>query len=424
MIALWLFAAFWCTISFLVFGTLLLASAPWSALAFSGVFALIGVSLIVGLILTAIQRWRLGPASLVADPASVEDGDRVTLRLQLKRNSLDTREVKFELALQEDDDGWTTRRCDKRTATLHAGTLNASTQFAIEPNVPHTTSTRRWHATATVHGMRFASVDCDVNVLRSERAKQPSNETFALDATAITESIAAAPDGAREIAPGVWTWTHTYAALRVIGVFLLCFACFWLWGSSKSVFVDLIALMRGRGSSLGSLGALLFHLPFLIVGTAIFIAAIGALTHRFTCEARHGQVSVRASVLGLRVHERTIAADDITHFQAGSWLTSGNAVWRYSLVARTERGAAVLPIEATGTEALAASARWLATVMGCPSKRFDPVMMDSSEPRLLLSSDSHKAISFMGMFKSVFNAAFMIGVAGFALLLLGVLWAR
>jgi hypothetical protein len=129
-------------------------------------------------------------------------------------------------------------------------------------------------------------------------------------------------------------------------------------------------------------------------------------------------------VLGRQLHERTIAAEDITHFQSGSWLTSGNAVLRYSLIARTERGAAVLPIEATGTDALAASARWLAAVMGCPSKRFDPVMMDSSEPRLILSNDARKAISFMGMFKSVFNAAFMIGVAGFALLFLGVLWAR
>ena len=207
-------------------------------------------------------------------------------------------------------------------------------------------------------------------------------------------------------------------------MFLLCFACFWLWGSSKSVFVDLIALIRARGNPLGSLGALLFHLPFLIIGIAIFIAALGALTHRFKCEARHGQVSVRASVLGRQLHERTIAAEDITHFQSGSWLTSGNAVLRYSLIARTERGAAVLPIEATGTDALAASARWLAAVMGCPSKRFDPVMMDSSEPRLILSSDARKAISFVGIFKSVFNAAFMIGVAGFALLLLGVLWAR
>ncbi|HPV24956.1 MAG TPA: hypothetical protein PLJ65_12330, partial [Casimicrobium sp.] len=82
------------------------------------------------------------------------------------------------------------------------------------------------------------------------------------------------------------------------------------------------------------------------------------------------------------------------------------------------------PIEATGTDALAASARWLATVIGSPSKRFDPVMMDSGEPRLPLSGDPRKAIPFAGMPKSVFNAAFMIGVAGFALLLLGVLWAR
>ena len=424
MIMLWVFTVFWCGISLLVFGSMIRASAPWSALAFSGVFALIGVALIVGLVLTHIQRWRLGRASLVADPASVEEGDRVTLRLQLEHNVLDTREVKFELALQEEDDGWSTRRSEKRTALLHAGTLTASAQFVIEPNSPPTATSRRWHATATVRGMRFASVDCDVIVLRSERAKLPSDETFALDAPAIVDPLAAAPDGAREIAPGVWTWTHTYAALRGIGVFLLCFACFWLWGSSKSVFVDLIALVRARGNPLGSPGALLFHLPFLIVGIAIFIAALGVLTHRFKCEARHGQISVRTSVLGRQLHERTIAAEDITHFQAGSWLTSGNAVLRYSLVARTERGAAVLPIEATGTEALAASARWLATVMGCPSKRFDPVMMDSSEPRLILSSDSRKAISFMGMFKSVFNAAFMIGVAGFALLLLGVLWVR
>jgi hypothetical protein len=420
MIVLWFFAAFWCTISFLVLGTMIRSSAPWPALAFCGVFV---VTLVVGLILSHIQRWRLGRANLVADPALIEDGDRVTLHLQLERNVFDTREVKFELALQEEDDGWTTRRSEARTALLHAGALTTSAQFVIEANAPHTTANRRWHASAVVRGMRFASVDCDVTVKRSERARLPSDETFSLNALAATND-AAAPDGAREIAPGVWTWTHTYATLRGIGVFLLCFACFWLWGSSKSVFADLIALVRARGNPLGSLGALLFHLPFLIVGIAIFIAALSALTHRFKCEARHGQVRVRASVLGRQLYERTIAAEDITHFQAGSWLTSGNAVLRYSLVARTERGAAVLPIEATGTDALAASARWLATVMGCPSKRFDPVMMDSSEPRLILSSDARKAISFTGMFKSVLNAAFMIGVAGFALLLLGVLWAR
>lgn len=423
MILLWIFTTFWCAISFLVFGTMLRSSAPWSALAFSGVFALIGVALISGLILTHIQRWRLGRASLVADPASVEEGDRVTLRLQLERNVLDTREVKFELALQEEDDGWTTRRSDKRTATLHEGTLSAGTQFVIEPNAPHTTSNRRWHATATVHGMRFASVDCDVVVERSERSSRPSDETFVLD-DGNTATDVVAPDNAREIAPGVWAWTHTYTSLRWIGVFLLCFACFWLWGAGVSVFTDLAQLVRSKRSALPNIGALLFHLPFLIVGIAILVGAIGALTHRFACEARRGEVHVRAIVFGRTLYGSVIRADDIKLFQAGSWLTSGNAVLRYSLVARTEHGAAVLPIEATGTDALAANARWLANVMGCQDKRFDPVMMDSSEPRMALSGDPSKAILFGGILKSVLNAAFMIGIVGFALLLLGVLWAR
>jgi len=423
MIMLWVFTVFWCGISFLVFGSMLRSSAPWSALAISSVFALIGIGLIVGLSLTHIQRWRLGGASLVADPASIEDGDRVTLHLQLERNVFDTREVKFELALQEEDDGWTTRRSEARTALLHAGALTTSAQFAIEANAPHTTANRRWHASAVVRGMRFASVDCDVTVKRSERARLPSDETFSLNALTATNDTVA-PDGAREIAPGVWTWTHTYRALRVIGVLLLCFACFWLWGSSKSVFVDLVELVRFRRNTLPTLGALLFHLPFLIVGVAILAGAIGALTHRSTCEARRGEMRFRARVFGRIMLERRISAADITLFQAGSWLASGNVGLRYSLVARTDRGAAVLPIEAAGTEALAAHARWLANVMGCPNKRFDPVMMDSSEPRLPLQGDPSQALPFAHILKSIFIAAFMIGVIGFALLIMGALWSR
>lgn len=110
------------------------SAAPWYAIAFTGVFVLIGAGLLYWLLVTHYQRWRTGRVKLSVMPDAVAGGESVTLRFDIERDNFAGRLVHFALELQENDDGWSTRDTLKATCVLHAALRQATAKITLPVN--------------------------------------------------------------------------------------------------------------------------------------------------------------------------------------------------------------------------------------------------------------------------------------------------
>ncbi len=435
MIFLWIFTIFWCGVSFTMMFAAIKGAAPWYAIAFIGVFVLVGVVLLYWLLATHYQRWRTGRVSLTVSPNGVAAGEAVTLRFDIASDDFAGRPVNFSLELQESDDGWTTRDTLKATGVLHAALRQASVRIVLPANARSSSPGWRWQASAHVDGLRYSNAECAVVVQRSEAASAPSKDTVLLDAnpgvndfTIRAQPHAAAtgaPAGAREIATGVWRWQQSSLALRAIGALVLAFAAFWLRGTAD--FGLIRSLATPHGWSWGGLGVALFSLPFVAGGLVMLAIGLALLTHRVSATARRGEVVIVTRAFGRPWHTQTLRSTDIQRLQAAASLSSGPTVLRYSMAARTARGALMLPFTARsideGAGSLTEQARWLARVLGMGEVQFDPDTLASDEPRLRNLTQEQARSRVGGLIGKLLGGAFALGLIGFALLFVWSLWS-
>lgn len=410
-------------------------AAPWYATAFISVFALIGVALLYWLLATHVHRWRTGRVSLAASPDGVAAGEAVTLRFDIASDHFAGRVVNFSLELQESDDGWTTRDTLKGAGVLHAALRQASTRITLPANARSNSPGWRWQASAHVDGLQYSNAECTVVVLRSEQASAPSKDTVMLDANPGIDdfgklapshaSASSAPAGAREIATGVWQWRQSSKALRVIGAIMLVFALFWL--RSTGDFGLIRSLASPNGWSWGALGVALFSLPFLAGGLVLVAIGLALVTHQVGATARRGEIVTTVHAFGRQWSAQTLRAGDVQRLQAVASLSSGPTALRYSLAARTAKGALTLPFTARsideGADSLIGQARWLARVLGIGEVQFDPDTLASDEPRLrnLAQEQTHARVG--SLIGKLVSGAFALGLVGFALLFLWSLWS-
>jgi len=436
MIFLWIFTLFWCAISFTKFYVSLSGRAPWYAVAFVSIFVLIGVALLVSLVATHYQRWRTGKTSLTVSPARLAGGETVTLTFQIASDDFAGRNVNFKLDLEEDDDGWSTRQSFTQTGALHAALRQATARISLPPNARASSNSWRWQASAHVDGLKYSTAECAVEVMRSAEASGPSKDTVALDAgigftipATRAAATASAPPNAREIAPGSWQWHESSNGLRVVGIIILVFAFFWL--RSTGDFGLIRSLAAGRGFSWGLVGAALFSLPFIAGGIMLLGIGIALLGMRMRGTARRGELLIDSRFLFWGWHVIRVRASDIDRFQAASSMSSGPTVLRYSLAARTARGAVRIPLTAKSVDGsdpkdgpgLVARARWLAGVLGIPGASFDPETMASDEPLLRDVALEDRRNLFGRALGRMFGGAFALGLVGFALLFVWSLWS-
>ena len=408
------------------------SAAPWYAIAFTGVFVLIGAGLLYWLLVTHYQRWRTGRVKLSVMPDAVAGGESVTLRFDIERDNFAGRLVHFALELQENDDGWSTRDTLKATGVLHAALRQATAKITLPVNARSSSNSWRWQATAHLDALQYSNAECGVTVRRAEQMSPPSSNTVTLDTAGTFSSSAARltgasapPQGARETSAGVWQWQQSSTALRVIGAILLLFACFWLRGTGDFGLVRVLA--SPQSWSWGALGMALFSLPFVAGGLVMLAVSLWLLTHSQGATVRLGEIRTTTGALGMRWETYTLRASDIQRLQATASMTSGPTVLRYSLAARTASGALPLPFTAKAIDGEAGSlieqARWLARALGIHEVQFDPETLASDEPLLRISALEQSRARWAQLIGRALGGAFALGLIGFALLFVWSLWS-
>lgn len=434
MIAMWLFAVFWCTVSFTVLSQAMKSSTPWGWLLFILGMTLPGVLMLLWLIATHYQRWRLGHITLVASPEAVTCGEKLHLRLELAGTDLGPRSVRFKLQLQESDEGWTTVQTLEQLGQLLPGVPWVNGTITLPTDAKPSQPGWRWRAVAVIEGFRWAPAECIVTVKRAPYTGQPSPATVTLDIASAasaplrTATDARAPAGAQEAAPGIWRWHQTYGLLKVAGGVLLLFSGFWLWHTLRSTWPDLLALRLGV--NLRVVGALLFQVPFWAAGLATATVGLALLGAQFRATARVGSVTVSLHALGRTWITLPVNASDIELLQPAPGLVNNGKVVNYALAARTATGVVTLPMKADSAAKLLPQARWLAAVLGRDGLRFDPAVMSADEPRLAMFErlpPPHQWQQLTGLgrtLKRLMSACIGLGVLGFALQFLGAWLSR
>jgi len=438
VIFLWVFTLFWCGVSFTMMFAAIKGGAPWYAIAFIGIFVLVGVALLYWLLATHYQRWRTGRVKLSATPDAVAGAETLTLRFDIEHDNFAGRTVNFSLELQESDDGWSTRDTIKAHGVLHAALRQATARITLPVNAKSTSHRWRWQASAHVDGLQYSSAECAVVVHRSEQASGPSKDTVTLTVDDVTSTVAAfggmpsaraaasgAPKGAHEVSPGVWRWQQSSVALRIVGLIVLLFALFWLRNTGD--FGLIRSLASPRSWSWGALGMALFSLPFIAGGLVMLAIGLALVTHRLGATVRRGEIRTTAGALGMQWDAQTLRASDIQRLQATASMTSGPTALRYSLAARTASGAVTLPFTAKSIEgdadSLIEQARWLARALGISDVQFDPETMASDEPKLRNLAQEQTRAHIGSLIGRAIGGAFALGLIGFALLFVWSLWS-
>lgn len=432
MIGLWLFALFWCAVSFTVLSQILKSSTPWGWIAFGIGMTLPGVLLTLGLITAHYQRWRVGRVTLVADPDTVTCGEPFHLRLELARDDVGPRSVRFKLELQQSDDGWNTVRTLEHVGQLHPGLTWASGAIVLPMDAKPSQRGWRWRAVAAIEGFPLASAECIVTVRRAPASGQASPAAVTLDVPRTTATPSAAdtgmqaPAGAQETAPGIWGWSQTHGLFQVVGAIFLAAGGFWLWHTLRGTLPDLQALRQGAG--LHAVGAVLFQVPFWAAGLAVATVGLGLLSLRFHATARAGSMDVGIQALGRTWITLPVTASDITLLQPAPGVINNGKPMNYTLAARTTTGVVTLPMASRSADGLLPQARWLVAVLGVEGLRFDPVVMNEDEPRAavfdgLFPADQRQELAGYGRtLKRLMAVCFGLGAVGFALQFLSA-WA-
>jgi hypothetical protein len=388
MISMWIFAVFWCAVSFTVLSQALNSSTPWAWMLFMVGMTLPGVLTLLWLITTHYQRWRLGRTTLTASPDAVTCGETLQLRLALTRADLGPRSVRFRLQLQESDEGWRTVQTLEQLGQLHPGVPWVNGAITLPADAKPSRSGWRWRAVAVIEGYRLATTECIVTVKRAPYTGQPSPAAVTLDTAPATSAPfgraadARAPAGAQETAPGTWRWSQTYGVLKGVGGVLLLFSGFWLWHTLRGTWPELLALRHD--ASLRVVGAVLFQVPFWAAGMAVAMVGLGLLSAQFRATARAGSVTVSVHALGRTWITMPVNASDIELLQPAPSLVNSGKVLSYALAARTATGVVTLPMKSDSAAELLPQARWLAAVLGRAGLRFDPAVMSEDEPRFAM----------------------------------------
>lgn len=434
MIGMWLFAVFWCTVSFVVLFQTLKSSTPWGWLLFAMGMTLPGVLILLWLIATHYQRWRVGRITLAASPDAVTCGETLQLRLELARTDLGPRSVRFKLELQENDDGWRTVQTLEYLGQLHPGVPWVTGAITLPADAKPSQRGWRWRAVAVMEGFRLVTAECIVTVNRAPAVHQASADAVTLDigpATSVPFGAAAdarAPAGAQEAAPGVWNWSQAYGFLKAVGGVLMLLSVFWLAHTARGTWPDLLALRHG--ASLRVVGAVLFQVPFWAAGLAVAMVGLGLLSAQFRATARAGSVTVSVHALGRTWITMPVNASDIELLQPAPSLVNNGKVLSYALAARTATGVVTLPMKSDSAAELLPQARWLAMVLGREGLRFDPVAMSKDEPRLTMLErvpppDQWRQLAGLGRtLKRLMTACMGLGILGFALQFLGTTLSR
>ncbi|TXT36299.1 MAG: hypothetical protein FD135_4391 [Comamonadaceae bacterium] len=429
MIGMWLFAVFWCTVSFAVLSQTLKASTPWGWLLFAVGMTLPGVVILLWLIATHYQRWRVGRITLVASPDVVTCGEKLHLRLELARTDLGPRDVRFKLELQESDEGWRTVQTLEHLGQLHPGVPWVNGAITLPADAKPSQRGWRWRVVAVLEGFRLATAECIVTVKRAPVVAQASPAAVTLDiapAASVPNGAAAdarAPAGAQETAPGTWCWSQTYGLLKVVGGVLLLLSGFWLWHTLRGTWPELLALRHD--ASLRVVGALLFQVPFWAAGMAVAMVGLGLLSAQFRATAQVGSVTVTVHALGRTWITMPVNASDIELLQPAPSLVNNGKVLSYALAARTATGVVTLPMKSDSAAELLPQARWLAAVLGRDGLRFDPVVMSADEPRFAMFDrvqplDQWQQLSGLGRtLKRLMTVCMGLGILGFVLQFLG-----
>ena len=415
MLFLWLFTVFWCAISFTMLGVVWQSSAPLSTLGFVSLFALIGLGLLAFLIKSHYDRWRVGNTKLAAHPASVVCGDAVTLDFQVDNDNFAGQSVKFELLGQLDDDGWTTRQTITQTATIQPALRHATARLTLPENAKESSGAWRWRATAALAKYPGVKAEQDVSVSAGPLADAPSADAFALDQFTKPQL----PQGAVEIAPGVWTWRGRPRLVRVIGLVLLAFTAFWLWNTAGFA-------LPPRGSDDGTAAQMmgvaiaLFGLPFWIGGILLFGLGLAILTFTQSATARASELQIVSRVLGKTMSTEVLRATDISSLQATASMSSGTKVMSYGLAARTELGTVDLPFSAKTVDELAMQARWLCDTLALSNVRFDPQVMNSDVRKRPQPQSAQTRIHMGRWIGRVMGITFALAVAAFVVIFIAV----
>lgn len=435
MIGMWLFAVFWCTVSFAVLSQTLKSSTPWAWLLFSVGMTLPGVLILLWRIATLYQRWRVGRITLVASPDAVTCEEKLHLRLELARVDLGPRSVRFKLELQESDEGWRTVQTLEQLGQLLPGVPWVNGAITLPEDAKPSQPGWRWRAVAVLEGFRLATTECIVTVKRAPFTGQASADAVTLGiapaasapfGTAAPFGAAAdaqAPAGAQETAPGIWNWSQTYGFFKVVGGVLLLFSGFWLWHTLRGTWPDLLALRHD--ASLRVVGALLFQVPFWASGMAVAMVGLGLMSAQFRAAACAGSVTVSVYALGRTWITMPVNASDIELLQPAPSLINNGKVLSYALAARTATGVVTLPMKSDSAAALLPQARWLAAVLGREGLRFDPAVMSADEPRFAMFErvpppDQWQQFAGQGRtLKRLTTVCVGLGILGFALQFLG-----
>jgi hypothetical protein len=429
MIGMWLFAVFWCAVSFTVLFQILNASTPWVWVLFIVGMTLPGVLTLLWLIATHYQRWRLGRITLTASPDAVTCGDQVHLRLELARADLGPCNVRFKLELQESDEGWRTVQTLEHLGQLHPGVPWVNGAITLPEDAKPSRPGWRWRAVAVIEGFRLATAECIVTVMRAPFTGQASADAVTLgiapaaSAPFGSAADARAPAGALETAPGAWHWRQTYGFLKGVGGVLLLFSGFWLWHTLRGTWPELLALPSG--ASLRVVGALLFQVPFWAAGMAVAVVGLGLLSAQFRATARVGSITVTVHALGRTWVTMPVNASDIELLQPAPSLVNNGKVLSYTLAARTATGVVTLPMKSDSAAKLLPQARWLAAVLGREGLRFDPAVMRQDEPRFAMFErvpppDQWQQLAGLGRtLKRLMTVCMGLGILGFALQFLG-----
>ena len=445
MAFLWFFTIFWCAISFTMFGVTLKSGESIFAIAFTGVFVLLGLALLAFLLAQLYQRLRVGKTTLLASPALVQLGDTVTLTFQSGRTFDDSQTVHFTLITERyDGEDWIAISTAKGSATLHASLTSTSTRMVVPPPSVADTATAklRARATACLGSWKLAITECPVSISVDDRPWTPSSLAAPLSVDTPAEAtgeaspfpnVAAAesaPSGAQEITPGVWQWTLRSRIVQVVGAVLLVFSFFWWHNIGLSQLLRDVFSSQARSShasrwALAEAGLMLFQVPFVVAGVFCTLLGLALLFGRIVAVVRPGEVSYRVRALGRTAYEQSVPASAIValhptpFYSSSTGSTATTSIASFALAARTADTVTWLPITAPSIAEIAERARWLASRLGVGHILFDPQPAGSTT---LVARDANgepalKRASPVGrLFLRAMGISTALALVGFAIL--------
>lgn len=430
--ALWLWVIIWCGGSFTMAYSVWIgnsAGSTWGVRLFTVPFVAIGAAVLYFLVLQLVHRQRVGDATLKTSPTSAQVGDPVLLTLLTERAFDVQREVRFQLIVEREDEGWSEVASVVATTPLHAQMHVAKATLTVPWEARKTSDRFRCRAEAAVMPWKHAPFECTLNIAARDTPYAPSARTVALTPSEVDPLRAFgtpqqlptddAPPGAHEVAPGVWRWTERSHGLQFVGALLLVFAVFWL-DRSVNVF-DVREFLNGvMHVNLHLTGEMLFTLPFLVSGLIIAAIAAALLLGYARYTVRRGELLADGCALGLVFFSKRIVLSDLRVLQPIPFASTNGAATRYSVLGRATDGTQrTLAVTARSVEALRAKVGWIVRRAGVGDVNFDPVPNHDTQHSARLQHDA-KADSGTHTLSGIGNALRKVMFVASALAFVGI----